>query len=333
MGWREWLGACGLLVAGCGPIIGGAPDGESSGETESTRTTGPASSTGDASTATVSTTSSTTTGGLPSSTVTTTTVGSSPTEPTDPTDDTGSETGDDTLGKAFICHHCTPDGGGVSFECDVFEQDCRRGEKCTAWANDGGNSWNATKCVPVQPDPDGPGETCTVVGSGVSGVDSCDLGSMCFYVDAETNVGRCVELCTGSEAEPVCGDGFVCSVSNAGSLNLCIESCDPLLQDCPDGEGCHPFGESFTCLPTTEEPGGQGAPCEFLASCQPGLFCIDALQLPACDAAGCCTPFCSLDGDPSLDCPDFPTTSCQPAYDEGLAPPGYENLGYCAIAP
>ncbi len=244
---------------------------------------------------------------------------------------TGSDTGDDSVGKAFICHHCVPDGGGIIFECDPWLQDCPRGEKCAAWANDGGNVWNALNCAPVAPDPDGPGEACTVEGSPVSGIDSCDLGSMCFYVDAATNVGECVELCSGSEAEPSCADGSVCSISNNGALNLCITSCDPLLQDCPDGQGCQPFGESFTCLSTSEPPGGYGESCEFLATCEPGLFCIDAEQLPNCESAGCCTAFCSLDGDPSVECPEFPQTQCRPAYEEGSAPPGHESLGYCAI--
>src|SRR5262245_13882487 len=41
----------------------------------------------------------------------------------------------------FIEDH---DGGGHSWECSLFEQDCPIGEKCNIYANDGGNAWNAT---------------------------------------------------------------------------------------------------------------------------------------------------------------------------------------------
>jgi hypothetical protein len=71
-------------------------------------------------------------------------------------------------------------GGGQTYECDLWKQDCPPGEKCMPWANDGGGSWNATRCTPLAEDPRQPGEPCTVEGSGVSGRDDCDIRAMCW---------------------------------------------------------------------------------------------------------------------------------------------------------
>src|SRR5690606_38571371 len=89
------------------------------------------------------------------------TQGSSPTSTsmttagTDPTTDPGTSTAADTADTAdgdstsmgFVGD---PDVGGGGGECDVFAQDCPKGEKCMPWANDGGGSWNATTCSPVE---------------------------------------------------------------------------------------------------------------------------------------------------------------------------------------
>jgi Ca-activated chloride channel family protein len=113
-------------------------------------------------------------------------------------------------------------GGGVSFECDLFAQDCMEGEKCMPWANDGGPLHNATRCSPVDPDPGQAGEPCSVEGSGVSGIDDCALGSMCWDVDAQGE-GTCVAMCGGSAEAPLCDSGFWCYQGNDGALSLCLE--------------------------------------------------------------------------------------------------------------
>ena len=57
----------------------------------------------------------------------------------------------------------------------------------------------------------------------MSGIDDCDLGSMCWDVDPETNMGTCVPLCTGTWAEPTCEDpGLQCSVIEPGVLAVCV---------------------------------------------------------------------------------------------------------------
>jgi hypothetical protein len=221
---------------------------------------------------------------------------------------------------AFICppddcFNCGP-------ECDLWAQDCPRGEKCMPWANDGGNAWNDVKCSPIAPDPNQPGEPCTVEGSGVSGIDDCDIGSMCWNVDPETNMGTCVAMCTGSANDPQCpGECDVCSISGEGVLILCLPTCDPLVAPCPDGQTCTAINDGFACAPDASGLGGAaGDPCEFVNACDPGLFCADTALLPDCDSMACCTPYCDTTAaDP---CPGAaPGIECVPWWARGQEPP------------
>ncbi len=247
------------------------------------------------------------------------------------------EAGDETSpaassggGEGFIT---PPDGGGVSNECDIWAQDCAEGQKCMPWANDGGNSWNATKCSVLDANPAQPGDPCTVEGSGVSGIDNCDISSMCWNVDGETNMGVCVGFCEGSEQNPTCSDPDTgCSVSNEGVLILCLLFCDPLLQDCSMTEACYGEENGFFCSPDASggDEGGYGDACEFLNACDAGLFCAEAVSVPDCvDAAGCCSEFCDLT-DPAAMCMGQ-GQECTAWYAEGQAPPGYEDVGACVI--
>jgi hypothetical protein len=240
----------------------------------------------------------------------------------------GSSGGDD--GSGFITE---PDGGSVTNECDIWAQDCPDGEKCNAWANDGGNSWNATKCVPVARNPGQPGDECTVEGNGVSGLDSCDVGVMCWNVDPRTNQGTCIALCTGSPDNPECPPGASCSITNDGSLILCLPNCDPLLQDCPEGEACYWVGETtFQCAPDASgETGVHGDPCEYINACDAGNQCIQAAYVENCPegSLGCCSVHCDT-SDPNVVCPG-PNEECVPLFDPETAPPGLENVGLCAL--
>jgi hypothetical protein len=251
-------------------------------------------------------------------------------------DDTGTTASPDPTDVVFIIE---PDGGGLHFECDLFEQDCRPGEKCVSWANDGGNSWNATKCVPVVGDPAGVGEPCHVERSGTSGIDDCGLEAMCFYVDPETLEGVCTAFCVGDESAPYCEDpNHHCLITGDGGLVLCLPRCNPLLQDCFEGLACLPFGNEWDCVPDVS--GGMGVygdPCEFLNECDPGLVCLGAAAVPvgeACEgAAGCCSEICDIT-DPAGDLQCAGAASgqlCQPWYEEGAAPRGYESVGACAL--
>jgi hypothetical protein len=255
---------------------------------------------------------------------------------TDGGSDGGSE-GQATSGGITQGFIMEPDGGGAMMECDVFAQDCAEGEKCMPWANDGGSAWNATKCSPLDPNPAQVGDPCTVEGSGVSGIDNCDSAMMCWDVDPETNMGTCVAFCTGSAADPMCEDPTtVCIIANEGVLALCLPGCDPLLQDCVEGQACYPVNEDFACAPDASGPdlGVYGDPCEYINACDPGLFCANPDVVPGCaGAAGCCSEFCDLtDAAGAMQCMgQGGGQDCTPWYAEGQAPPGYENVGACAI--
>ncbi len=283
------------LVAGCGPAVGELDD-----ET----------STGAGSTGTVSSTSSGPTDP------------SAPTTSAQPTTATASSTGGSDVSGG---------DGSTTFElpedCDLFAQDCPPGYKCAPYS-DNGATWNATMCVPVVDDPAGYGEPCTAQESGVSGLDDCDVGALCFELDPETLMGECVELCGGSPDAPTCEqEDAVCIISSDGTFAPCLPTCDPLGDDCDAGELCVPSSDSFVCTTDANpDAGAVGEACEFINVCDAGLGCFMPTPI-ACsdtDAAGCCLPYCSL---LAPDCPGGLT--CQPYYNEGEAPGGYEDLGVC----
>jgi len=253
-------------------------------------------------------------------------------DPTVPATDTDPSDGSDSsTGCSFICE--TGDDTSVAPDCDLWAQDCPEGEKCMPWANDGGNAWNSARCSPVDDDPGQPGDECHGEGSGVSGIDSCGIGLMCWNVDEENN-GVCASFCGGSEANPTCDDPTTsCVIANDGFLILCLPQCDPLLQDCNDGEACYPVNDDFACAPDASGTMGLFAePCEFINACDPGLFCANAEAVPDCAGSlGCCSTFCDLAApDPNAAC-EGAGQECVTWYEEGQSPPGFEDLGACAI--
>lgn len=248
---------------------------------------------------------------------------STPTSDGPDTGESGGTTGD------FIIK---PDGGGISNECDIWKQDCPEGQKCMPWAADGGSSWNATKCSPLNANPKQIDDECTAEGSGVSGLDDCDIGSMCWFLDAE-NKGTCVEMCTGTPDAQMCSGDKVCDESNEGVIIVCLDTCDPLAQSCPDEQICFFDGvDTFICdFDASGEEGQYGDPCAFINVCDYGLFCANQAAVPDCASAdGCCSEFCNL-MEPNT-CSGAPMQECVPWYEEGVEPPpGQENIGACAI--
>lgn len=286
------LGA--LLMVACGPQV--QLEDEGSGTAE-------ASSTGAATTTTASPTTAETSVGTTLDPVDTTTTGVDP--------DDGSTT------EPVLPEHCSQ-----------IRQDCPPAYKCMPYANDGGSSWNDTRCVPIVEDPSAPAEPCTVVDSGVSGEDDCDGSSMCWDVDPETLQGLCVPFCIGTEDEPTCANPCDrCSIAGDGVLALCFSGCDPLIQDCAPGQACYAIESYFACMPDASPEGtGIASPCEYINVCPPGLVCLNAESVPGCESAvGCCAPFCPATGaDP---CPGLlPGSSCVPWYEEGQGPPLDECL-------
>ena len=289
----------GVLLLGCGPaVLESSPQGDTSGSSGRVETSGSTSST------------------MPP-VGTSNTSGGSSTSP-GPTDATG-DTSDD---GSFL----PTDPRDTT--CDPFQQDCPDGEKCIAYA-DRGSVWDTVGCFPVVRDPGLPGDACTMQDNPFSGLDDCQEGAMCWDVDPATLQGTCVALCTGSLEQPACADPSArCIISDASALNVCLSTCDPLLQDCNAGFTCRASRGDFVC--TSEEafdPMPEGGACEFVEGCEPGATCIPASDYgPGCDTSDCCSNYCDTT-DP--DCPN-PDHACVGLDD---LPLGLEWLGLCRIAP
>lgn len=163
-----------------------------------------------------------------------------------------------------------PEVGSVDITCDVWTQDCPRGQKCAPWANDGGREWNATKCVELDAQPAEVGEACTVEGSRVSGIDDCILGALCWEPDDETLRGTCVSFCEGNLDRPVCSEPrSQCWALGEGTAPLCLPdtlcaadgechcSCPGADPDCAAEQCAHPTpaqtAETREC-PSSPEP-------------------------------------------------------------------------------
>jgi hypothetical protein len=237
-----------------------------------------------------------------------------------------SDAGDDEVSVTFIVEFDVPPAS----ECDMYMQDCPPGEKCVPYASDG-NEWNASKCVPVMGDQQ-PGEPCSWGGI-VEATDDCDATSVCWDVmdvDGEL-VGTCVAFCQGTPDRPECPPGSSCLICGSCWIPICIQHCDPLVQDCAEGLGCFWANTGFNCIFTAGDiPTGE--PCGYVNDCAPGNFCADAASLPSCNGAACCTAYCDLQlGDAG--CAAQPDTVCVSFFEEGMAPPGYENVGLCVLPP
>jgi hypothetical protein len=281
------------MLGGCGPLV---DDGNADGDDGSTD-------------APDGTTSSSTSIGT---TVATSSTSFPPTTTTGDESGSGSTFGSSTTEVDSSDFIIDPDGSSVyGVECSVWDQDCGGGDKCMPWANDGGMQWNATRCSPIAPSPGQAGDPCTMEGSPFSGIDDCDIGLMCFHVDPNTLEGVCVAMCEGSENSPVCSDpSLTCTIANEGTIILCLQPCDPLAQDCPDGLSCQAGPDQFVCVRPGE--GVVGDPCSLFVDCDPGLSCVP-LSTAMCDGL-CCTEAC----DPVSPMCTQPEQTCLPLGDAGV---------------
>ena len=234
------------------------------------------------------------------------------------------------------------DMSGVGAMCSLLKQDCQDGEKCVPFNENGGIFPDGVKCVPETPNADEIGAECQTMGGFGSGEDSCVAGSLCLDLD-DDGFATCVEFCQGETPEEAfCEDpDETCVELFEPIIPVCFRKCNPLVQDCPDGEGCFmdaPMlgAEGFVCMPLVKNlsPGGGVFPegCIAMSNCAPGNSCVFAENVPSCQGVYCCTPWCDLDlTDP---CPDYEETmSCIPWYPQGEAPPNFDNVGICGILP
>lgn len=239
-------------------------------------------------------------------------------------------TGDTTSGDPTT-------GNGDGGMCNIWQQDCAEGLKCTAYGPPNTFIPQGIKCVPVPDNPKAHNEPCRVGPEGL-GDDDCDVGSVCLDLDYNGE-GFCLPYCTGDSQNPMCEDDRTCvKLFFSFDFGNCFRKCDPLLQDCEEGEGCYmdatTIGNTgFVCLPVVQEGKGKvfGDPCIGWSSCEPGYACVYDSFVPDCQTGLCCTPWCDLmEGDET--CKKIhPAMGCIPWYPEGQAPPGFERVGLCGI--
>jgi hypothetical protein len=220
---------------------------------------------------------------------------------------------------------------GATIACDIYDDDCPAGEKCTPYASDGGIRPDATHCITLAEFPAGNGAMCSVQGWTASGDDDCDRGLYCVVYDAETLEGTCTPFCSAAdEGDLVCDAPATC-VGNPDIIpRLCLTDCNPLEQNCPSDRGCYRVNDHFVCLDDASGPaGGYGESCFFTNDCDPGMFCADPPEFFECPhAMGCCTPFCDAD-DLDFECPGAPEHMCVRLFGEGEGPPGLNHVGAC----
>ncbi len=237
------------------------------------------------------------------------------------------DTVDPTVGTTTFGMH--PDGGCTISQCDVWAQDCPRGEKCVPWSANGDGTFGGcsdARCSEVTARPHLAGEPCTAQDGPWSGVDDCELGAYCWAVDVATGAGVCVQQCGGTEDEPACSDpDLTCYAMHGTSVTACVPSCDPLAPSCAAGTACTlSTGSDFGPLCLAVDLGvveTVGSPCDLRVGCGDGLACLPAEAVADCDGAGCCATLCELS---EQTCPaDTACTALQ------AAPMG---VGACAAA-
>ncbi len=73
--------------------------------------------------------------------------------------------------------------------------------------------------------------------------------------------------------------------------------------------------------------GDVGDACEFINTCKPGLTCGEGSFVPGGESSARFTPYCDVT-DPV--CPV--ESECSGIWDQGTAPPGLKDLGWCIDA-
>lgn len=242
----------------------------------------------------------------------------------------GTGTGDASSSAAGTTS--TTDSAEV-LNCDPWAQDCPDGFKCMAYAEAGSDFFTGTKCTPVVQEPGQAGDVCHAEGGWSTGIDDCALGHACWNINPETQIGACEPLCTGSMDAYSCPEAAdICVFWVSGLAHVCLQGCDPLLQDCPAAQNCGPNwasgGQEFVCmLDWSFEEGQEFDPCQSVNGCDAGLVCFDPDAVECGPDSGCCLAFCDLD-DPSC---NGEGAVCEPFYEPGTAPPEFANIGVCGL--
>ncbi|MBL4683249.1 MAG: hypothetical protein JKY37_01555 [Nannocystaceae bacterium] len=276
------------------------------------------------------------TSGSATAPVSTTVVSTTEQDSTTGADSSSSSEDDEGPFSTFDCAVHAPPGTSTHCAgtpaCDPYSQSyCSEGEKCVPRADSDGLHHNTTVCVEVVPDPVPLGEPCGWQGPPEDGLDTCDFGAMCYFVDPDTDEGVCTPLCDGAIDNPLCANP---DQSCFEPIPVCVPTCDPLLPgECGSGQACvcpREEGNSCVCVVAAQTPAPYLGPCTFHGQCADGMACAVGRTV-GCAGPWCCTPYCDASlAEPDPACPDIAFGQiCTPLYEEGKAP-GAEHIGICA---
>lgn len=112
-------------------------------------------------------------------------------------------------------------GGGL-LTCNLFDQDCPRGEKCTSWDSNADGEYNATRCSPLSETPVAVDGVCTFEGSRFSGIDDCESGAKCFPINPDDATGICRAACEGNPYAASCADPSMTCVLEGDWFGWCL---------------------------------------------------------------------------------------------------------------
>lgn len=194
-------------------------------------------------------------------------------------------------------------------DCDILTgEGCNlaAGESCVVLGFDP----LRTACVPSGST--GAGQPCDP-----GGMHDCAPGLACLGSDLEgDDPGVCTPWCIPGAPLP---DACAQCIAVTSEIGSCGE-CSVLDDDCPDGTACQPVNEALGGVCVAHGPGGDGDPCDFTSSCQPGYLCLET----DVDDVFACVQKCDRN-DPACDDPE---KSC---IDVGLILPGLPTgeLGVC----
>lgn len=230
-----------------------------------------------------------------------------------------------------------PPGSGFVPEADVMldpecedlgSDECGPGRKCTlAWTSQG----ELTQvCADLVDDPLPADSPCEL--GDAPGEDACAADAVCWDAGAANGMGTCLRFCNDindwEAALAQCGEGFTCNYfkSLPGDDALCTPTCMPLQGDCPGTCGCFWANAEFLCVPLTENI-ATGQPCGFVNDCAMDHLCADAAVMPDCEGSACCASYCRVSEGGCAQA----GTQCVSFFEEGMAPPGLEDVGICIL--
>lgn len=224
-------------------------------------------------------------------------------------------------------------------ECILWADECGGDQKCMPWSLEADEIPDEIRCCAAPDSPNLVGEPCMVLDYNGSCLDTCERGAMCVLDDPDELTGQCRRFCQPGANE--CQPDETCKtfyelLNDVPTVPLCMEQCDPLLQDCSVPNWlCIPdsptqAGQSgFICVsPPPNEPYGVFEACALANQCEPGLVCVTADRIPGCDFLSCCTSYCSLaEGDGACEALD-PAMACV----DWMSPdPTWADVGVCAL--